>query len=100
TFVPDAVGDLLYNGISQHAYKQNVAYAAQSDGSYRMGDSHTIRSGIYLQSDHSFSDTASQVLLTDAAGVPLGDVPESIIDNGSATEWIYSGYLQDEWRLV
>ena len=100
TFVPDAVGDLLYNGISQHAYKQNVAYAAQSDGSYRMGDSHTIRSGIYLQSDHSVSDTASQVLPTDAAGAPLGDMPVSIIDNGSATEWIYSGYLQDEWRLV
>src|ERR1700690_2922599 len=33
-------------------------------------------------------------------GVPVSDVPSPIVDNGSATEWIYSAYLQDEWRLV
>ncbi len=27
-----------------------------------------------------------------------GTVPETIIDNGTATEWIYSAYLQDEWK--
>jgi len=45
------------------------------------------------------------VLLTDGVptpaysfGTPLSDVPTSIIDNGTATEWIYSAYLQDEWK--
>src|ERR1700693_3846798 len=53
TFIPDPLGDLLFTGIAQDAYKQNVAYALQSDGAYRLNDSHTIRAGAFLQSDHS-----------------------------------------------
>jgi outer membrane receptor for ferrienterochelin and colicins len=101
TFAPDPLGDLLYNGVAQDAFKQNVAYAAQSDGAYRPNDHHTIRAGVFLQSDHSISDTTSQVLEIDpATGEQIGDVPTTIIDNGSATEWIYSAYLQDEWKLL
>lgn len=100
TFEPDFPGDLLFTGIAQDAYKQNMAYAAQSDAAYRLGDSHTIRGGLFLQSDHSISDTSSQVLLTDGAGVPLSDIPTTIIENGDQTEWIYSAYLQDEWKIV
>jgi outer membrane receptor for ferrienterochelin and colicins len=98
TFVADFPGDLLFTGIAQNAFKQNIAYAAQSDGSYKLSDSHTIRAGVFLQTDHAASDTNSQVLLTED-GVPVSDVPTAIIDNGSATEWIYSTYLQDEWKL-
>jgi outer membrane receptor for ferrienterochelin and colicins len=39
------------------------------------------------------------VLLTDGAGVPLNDVPVTIGDDGTRTEWIGSLYLQDEWKL-
>ncbi len=99
TFIPDALGDLLYTGIAQNAFKQNVAYALQSDGAYRLDDSHTLRAGLFLQTDHSISRTTSQVLLTDDTGTPLGDSPAAIIDNGTRTEWIESGYLQDEWRV-
>jgi len=100
TYIPDFPGDLLFTGISQDAFKQNVAYAVQSDGSYRLNDSHTLRAGIFAQSDHSISDTTAQVLLTDTAGTPLTDVPTAIVDNGAKTEWIESAYLQDEWKLV
>jgi outer membrane receptor protein involved in Fe transport len=99
TFVPDFPGDLLFTGVSQDAYKQNVAYAVQSDAGYTLGDAHTLRGGVFLQTDHSISDTASQVLPADATGPGgYGTVPETIIDNGTATEWIYSAYLQDEWK--
>jgi outer membrane receptor for ferrienterochelin and colicin len=98
-FVPDPLGDLLFTGISQDAYKQNVAYALQSDASYKANDTHTIRTGLYLQSDHSISQTSSAVLLTGADGVVISDVPSTMIDNGSATEWLESVYLQDEWKL-
>jgi outer membrane receptor protein involved in Fe transport len=99
TFMPDPLDDLLFTGIAQDAYKQNMAYAGQSDASYSVGD-HTIRGGLYLQSDHSISDTASSVLTTNAAGQELSDIPATLIDNGAATEWIYSAYLQDEWKLL
>ena len=99
TFKPDPLGDLLFTGIAQDAFKQNFAYALQSDGAYRLDDSHTIRAGAFLQTDHSISDTTSQVLLTDSTGAPLSDVPPSLVDNGSKTEWLESAYLQDEWKL-
>ncbi|HXQ31492.1 MAG TPA: TonB-dependent receptor [Steroidobacteraceae bacterium] len=99
TFVPDPLGDLLFTGVAQAAFKQNVAYAGQTDGSYQLSDSHTLRAGAFLQTDHSISQTTSQVLLTNSAGVPLSDIPTSIVDNGAKTEYIYSAYLQDEWKV-
>jgi outer membrane receptor protein involved in Fe transport len=98
TFSPDPQGDLLFTGIAQQAYKQNVAYAAQSDGALQLNDRHTLRAGVFAQTDHSISATTSQVLQTDAIGNPVSDVPFAIVDAGSATEWIESVYLQDEWK--
>jgi len=100
TFSPDPLGDLLYNGIAQDAYKQNVAYALQSDGAYKLNDVHTLRAGIFAQSDHSKSDTTSQVISLDSNGNQISDVPLSIVDNGGKTEWIESVYLQDEWKII
>jgi outer membrane receptor protein involved in Fe transport len=100
TFTPDWLGDLLFTGIAQDAFKQNMAYAGQSDASYEIDDSHTIRGGLFLQSDHSISNTTSEVLPTDDAGMQTQDVPVTIADNGAKTEWLYSAYLQDEWKVV
>ena len=75
TFAPDPLGDLLFTGIAQNAFKQNMAYALQSDAAYKLNDAHTLRAGVFLQTDHSISQTTSQVLLTDGAGAPLSDVP-------------------------
>ena len=101
SFAPDPLGDLLYNGLSTDAFKRNVAYAWQTDGAYKLSDTHTLRAGLYLQSDKSTSMTTSQVLPTDpVTGLQTTDVPRSIIDNGAQTEWIESVYLQDEWKLA
>jgi outer membrane receptor protein involved in Fe transport len=99
-FVPDPVGDILFDGVSQQAFKQNVAYAFQSDAAYHLNDAHTVRGGLFLQSDHSKSLTTSAVIGLDDAGNQLSDIPISIVDNGYKTEWIYSGYVQDEWKVV
>lgn len=100
TFVPDALGDLLFTGISQDAYKQNVAYALQSDAAYKLDDMHTLRGGLFVQSDHSKSLTSSQVIALDANAIQTSDVPTTVIDNTYKTEWIESLYLQDEWKII
>ena len=100
TFTPDPLGDVLFNGIAQDAYKQNVAYALQSDGAYKLNDTHTLRAGIFAQSDRSKSLTDSAVIPLDSAGNQRSDIPLSIIDNGAKTEWIESAYLQDEWKII
>jgi outer membrane receptor protein involved in Fe transport len=100
TFVPDPLGDLLYNGLAQFAYKRDVAYGLQTDSSYALNDNHTLRAGVYLQRDRSTSQTTSQVLQTDDLGNPINDVPVAIADDGQQTQWIESAYLQDEWKLL
>ena len=100
TFSPSLPGDLLYDGIAQNAYKQNVAYAVQSDAAYKLTADHTLRAGLFLQSDHSKSATSSQVIALDAAGNQTSDVPVTIVDDGGKTEWIESAYLQDEWKVI
>jgi outer membrane receptor protein involved in Fe transport len=110
-FDPDSVGDVLFNGIAQDALKEDTALAWQTDAAYKWGDTHTVRTGFYLQHDTSRSDTASQVLATSTgpnsqpvpgypAGVPISDVPETVIDNGAQVQQIQSVYLQDEWKVL
>ena len=97
-FTPDPLGDLLFNGIAQSAYKRDVAYDWQTDSAYRLNDTHTLRTGWYIQVDTSTSLTGSLVLPVGADGEQTSQIPETIVDNGSATEHIYSLYVQDEWK--
>jgi outer membrane receptor for ferrienterochelin and colicins len=99
-FTPDPLGDILFDGIAQNAFKQNVAYALQSDAAYKLSDDHTLRGGIFVQSDHSKSLTSSAVIAVDDAGNQSSDIPVNIVDNGAKTEWLESTYLQDEWKLL
>ncbi len=99
-FAPDLVGDLLYNGIAQDAFKDDTAIAWQTDAAYQLSDAHTVRTGLYYQHDSSKSDTTSQVLPTDAAGLQTSNVPLTIIENGAKSQQIESVYLQDEWKAL
>jgi outer membrane receptor for ferrienterochelin and colicins len=98
-FRPDVLGDLLYNGIGQDAFKSDTAIGWQTDAAYKLGDAHTIRAGLYYQHDSSKSDTTSQVLPVDETGVQTSNVPLTIIDNGTQVQQIQSVYLQDEWQV-
>jgi outer membrane receptor protein involved in Fe transport len=100
-FSPDpALGDLFFDGISQQASKRDLAFGVQSDAAYKASDMHTLRAGLYVQRDDLTSNATAQVLATDPAGMPLPDPPLSIVDNGAKTQWIYSLYLQDEWKIA
>jgi hypothetical protein len=47
-FEPDYVGDLLFNGIAQDAFKSDTALGWQTDSVYHLSDANTIRAGYYL----------------------------------------------------
>ena len=99
-FTPDPLGDLLYDGIAQTAYKRDIAGGIQAEGAYHLSDRHTLRAGVIIEGDRATSNTTSLVLPTDAAGLQTSDVPEKILDDGGKTAWTYSVYLQDEWKLL
>jgi len=99
TFEPDPIGDLLYNGISQWAYKRDDALGWQTDAAYKLNEQHTVRAGSYLQHDDSSSTTTSLVLPANVAP-PADEIPLTIADNGSQGQWMQSLYLQDEWQIA
>lgn len=107
TYFPDVLGDLLYGGISSHAFKRDVALTWQSDAAWHATAAHTIRAGLYVQHDRATSNTLSQVLAVGASPDPLtgnlpqlSDVPLSRVDDNGQSQNIYSIYLQDEWKLL
>jgi len=100
TYRPDVVGELLYNGMAQFAAKRDLAFGLQTEGVFHLNDSHTLRGGVIVQNERATSQTTTYVFATDAAGAPINDVPVPIADNGGKTQWTYSAYLQDEWKLA
>ena len=72
----------------------------QGDGSWRASPEHTLRSGFYVQRERSPFSSTSNVLPVDETGAQTSDQPLSIFSSGSKTGWIYSYYLQDEWKIV
>src|SRR6266480_7114376 len=61
-FTPDPLGDLLFNGIAETAYRRSIATGSQLDGSYQVSPDHTVRAGYFLQGERSISSTNSLVL--------------------------------------
>jgi outer membrane receptor protein involved in Fe transport len=99
-FSPDPLGDLLFNGIAQTASRASVSNGLQGDGSYRFSDIDTVRSGFYIEREHTSSATNSGVLPVDQTGMQTSDQPLTILDSSATTGWLYSYYLQNEWRPV
>jgi outer membrane receptor protein involved in Fe transport len=99
-FTPDAVGDLLFNGIAQQASRRDVATGVQGDGSWRINDRHTLRAGFLAQLEQGSADTLSGVLPVNTSGAQTSTTPLLITDNQNSTGGMYGVYVQDEWRLL
>jgi outer membrane receptor protein involved in Fe transport len=109
------VGDILFNGLAQTAYKRDVAYGTQAEGAWHAGGGHTVRFGLFFQADDTLSRTSSLVLATAPGGAgnpntnPLctdpaqtcqvSATPLTVADNGSKHGYSYSLYAQDEWDI-
>ncbi len=98
-YSPDVLGELLFNGQAQNAFKKDVTFGGQVDGAYRLSDAHTIRFGGLYEHDRGSSRTSTSVFPVDDDGNQTG-APISVVDNGAKTETTESLYIQDEWKLV
>jgi outer membrane receptor protein involved in Fe transport len=109
------IGDILYNGLAQTAYKRDEAYGVQAEAAWHAGAGHTIRFGLLAQADDLVSNTSSLVLATAPGGIAnpnhnalctdptqtcqTSDVPLTVLDNGKQHAWSYGVYVQDEWKI-
>lgn len=98
-FYPDAVGDLIFNGVASDVKRNNLATGLQLDSSWQVNAEHKLRSGLSFQHENTLTDNSSLVFPT-IGGVQSSTTPFTIIDNNKNSGQLYGVYLQDEWSLT
>ena len=94
-FLPDTIGDVLFNGQAVDVRRRSVASGFQGDGAYRVNDAHTLRAGFTVTGEDTRNSSISTVLPADGS-----DAPYTITDGNSRVGWVAGAYVQDEWRLT
>ena len=100
TFNPDHIGDLIYNGAASRVFRSDWGNGVQVDTSYRAFKNHTFRIGGYFDSERAEIDNHESTFPVDPITHAIGTSPISITDNIALQTWIYSAYVQDEWKPI
>ncbi|OFA03881.1 TonB-dependent receptor [Duganella phyllosphaerae] len=99
-YTPDALGDLIYNGVGSNTLRSNSASGAQFDTSYKLNPEHTLRAGLSYTRQNTHSDNTVAVFDTNSDGTQASSDPRTILDNSRQTGKLGSVYLQDEWHIA
>ncbi len=120
-YAPDPLGDLLFDGVGQTAARSVLSTGTQTDASWHVSDTHTIRAGYQVIGERLVSSTNSQVLPAGGdgsgdnsdgagqaatvqpdggAGGATSSAPFTINDGQGKTGGLYGVYVQDEWRIL
>jgi TonB-dependent receptor-like protein len=103
-FVPDPIGDIVFNGVASDVLRTSFLNGIQGDGAYRLNAAHTLRAG-FLISEEQTQQNNSSLLLPLGAGPPCNaaapfNVPCDVVDNVSKVGWLLGSYVQDEWKVT
>lgn len=98
-YLPDDIGDLMFNGVAAAIGQADRASTLQADFSTPIDDAHTLRYGVYGSFDRAGTDTRSQVFPADADGTQTSTTPFAITSADRITAKTWSAYVQDEWSL-
>lgn len=98
-YQPDAVGDLVFNGVAATIGRSNRANTLQGDFSFSLNDRHIVRYGIYASDERPVSNNSSVVFPADADGNQTSATPFVVVDNAAHIHArTYGVYLQDEYK--
>ena len=99
-YMPDITGNLVFNNAATDILRSSTSAGIQADGSYRLSGDHTLRMGLFGNSEDIVSNNTSTVFALDALGNPAG-APFAIVDNNPRKGNTLMGlYLQDEWKAT
>ncbi|MGA8571821.1 MAG: TonB-dependent receptor [Desulfobaccales bacterium] len=96
-FVPDLVGDLVFNGVASNVSQSSFINQWQGDGSYHLNEAHTIRMGFTTSYEDTTSINNSTVYPTidgNVSGYPF-TIKDNEPKNGNV---LVAAYVQDEWK--
>jgi len=95
---PDAVGDLMFNGVAAKILRSDEVAGLQFDASYHLSTTHTLRVGLFYNDERFDANNNSQVFPADDDGNQTNDVAIIIDDKMRITGHTGGVYLQDEWQ--
>jgi outer membrane receptor protein involved in Fe transport len=99
-FMPDPIGDLVFNGVASDVYRQSFINGIQEDTSYRLGFAHTLKFGFSASTENSLVNNGSTAIQLDpGTGMPT-DTTTSVFDSNTKTGYLFSTYLEDEWKVT
>ena len=99
-FVPDVVGDLMFNGVASTVGRMNRANTLQADFSTPQGKAHLLRYGLYVDSEHAVSSNDSLAFPADADGEQTSTAPLPIFDDHRKYARTLGAYVQDQWQVA
>ena len=98
-FLPDPIGDLMFNGVASTIDRSNRASTLQADFATPLGDRHTLRYGVYGSFERAPSSNSAYVFPANADGSQASTTPIHILDGNRLTAKTWSAYVQDEWSI-
>ena len=98
-FIPDTVGDLVFNGVASDVYRTSLVNGVQNDNAYRINAQHTIRFGSTFQVEQAQALNGSIVEPLDGDGNPV-DAPFGLFDAERKTGLVGGVYVSDEYKIT
>ncbi|RAP58246.1 TonB-dependent receptor [Oleiagrimonas sp. MCCC 1A03011] len=98
-FMPDRIGDLMFNGVSSAIDRSNRASTLQADFSTPLNDTNTLRYGLYGSFERALSTNNAYVFPADANGNQTSTTPINIFDGNRIIAKTWAAYVQDEWSI-
>ncbi|HET6431931.1 TonB-dependent receptor [Dyella sp.] len=98
-FLPDPIGDLMFNGVASTINRSNRASTLQADFATPLGDRHTLRYGVYGSFERAPSSNSAYVFPANTDGSQASTTPINILDGNRLTAKTWSAYVQDEWSI-
>ena len=97
-FIPDEIGDLVYNGVASDVFRGSFTNGLQEDTAIRLNAAHTLRTGLVASVEQTSSINTDTALPVDVNGNPFLP-PFNVTDSVAKTGELFGSYIQDEWRM-
>ena len=98
-YLPDDVGELMFNGVAGQINQGDRASTLQADFSMPWGSGHTLRYGLYGDFDQAYTNTNSLVFPANPDGTQSSTTPFNIFTGNNITARTWAAYVQDQWNI-
>jgi outer membrane receptor protein involved in Fe transport len=98
-YLPDDVGDLMFNGVAGQINQGDRATTLQADFAMPWGNGHTLRYGVYGDFDQAYTNTNSLVFPANPDGSQASTTPFNIYTGTNVTARTWAAYVQDQWNI-